>query len=733
MHVLHVGLEAPSVRRGGLTQYLTSLRAAQDEMFETSTTWLDPQNHSDSWNVAPVATTRWPGRLRAFARVIRHSDADIVDVHFAVHAAWALASGALRGRPFVVHFQGPWADESVWTGDRRVAVLAKRALERYVLRRADRVVVLSEAFRRLVITTYGVMPSRVHVLAPGFPPPPNVVRHQVREALGFAPHDRVAVMVRRLVPRMGHSVAFDALALSPLWQLVVVGTGPLDDELRQAVEERGLEARVHFHGAVSDDELQNLYAAADVTLVPSLAHEGFGLVVLESLSAGVPVVASDLDGLRDAANLSHHVTLVPAADPAALASALATVRDVGPAVAAVAASRTWTAVAHEHGALYGQLLEQRDPPPLVTFLDHTAQRGGGELAMARLAAGLRSHLWHTHVILGAPGPLERTLRDAGASVEILPMGVTSSVHRDALGHRLAANGVATLRYAVRLRRRLRRLQPQIVHTNSLKALVYGTLATTGLTVPLVGHVRDRWAPPYLSSRVVRALRALVRVRVDALVANSTDTARHLPGHCVVVPSPVDDAFFAVRPFEGLVPVVAVVGRLAPWKGQDFAVRVVELIDPDVPFELWFVGDALFGEGDFKESLLAAIAESPIAHRLRFLGAVADVPALLGDTAVLWLTSQTPEPFGNVVTEAMAAGRAVLVPNEGGPVENVEHGVSGWWYEARDEASAARALTTLLRDAQLRLDLGAVARQRARRWRTDPVAQQMLDVYREVVG
>ncbi len=82
--------------------------------------------------------------------------------------------------------------------------------------------------------------------------------------------------------------------------LCIVGVGPQGDCSKHSRAKFGLEGVVRFAGSVDDEDLVRYYQAADVSIVPSVALEGFGLVVLESLATGTPVVASALDGLSEA-------------------------------------------------------------------------------------------------------------------------------------------------------------------------------------------------------------------------------------------------------------------------------------------------------------------------------------------------------------------------------------------------------------------------------------------------
>ena len=114
--VLHVGLESPDLRMGGLNRYLSELDSAQNASGVCSTTHVVALGGVDTASYTSIAPSNWMARLRAFRRAVQRSSAAVIDVHFAAHAAWAVASGALRDRHLVVHFQGPWSQESRWAG-----------------------------------------------------------------------------------------------------------------------------------------------------------------------------------------------------------------------------------------------------------------------------------------------------------------------------------------------------------------------------------------------------------------------------------------------------------------------------------------------------------------------------------------------------------------------------------------------------------------------------------------
>ena len=505
--------------------------------------------HEDLVEIVAPSTASVRTRLGAIRSAIkRHSDVDIVDAHFALTALPALF-GRVGRRPLVVHFQGPWADESALAGESWLACKIKRRVERLVYSRADAIVVLSKAFRRVLMERYGVSPWNIHVIPPGvdterFSPGE---KSEARAVLGLPVKAFVAVTVRRLVPRMGLDVLLEAWAElvdtneNPV-VLCIVGAGPQRDELEAQCAELDLGGVVRFVGRIDDTELVRYYQAADVSIVPSVALEGFGLVVLESLASGTPVVASGLDGLAEALEGLAPDLLVPPGDPEALAERLrGALTGVQPLPTAEACRRyaegfSWAEVARHHRKLYRQLAGTTPKQEIVeqeelrvVILDHTAQLSGGELAIHRVASALRGV--RVHAILAQDGPLVDLLERDGVSVQILPMEERArDLRKDRVRWSKLPIGASAQSavYVLRLADRIARLRPDIVHTNTLKSALYGGLAARLARVPCVWHIRDRIAPDYLPPSAIRLVRLRVRLLPDAVIVNSRTTLDTLP-------------------------------------------------------------------------------------------------------------------------------------------------------------------------------------------------------------
>ncbi|MEU0876169.1 glycosyltransferase family 4 protein [Nocardia brasiliensis] len=282
------------------------------------------------------------------------SRATVLDRHFCLYGPVAMSR---HGRlPLVVHFHGPWAAESRMTGQHPAAVRAKYLLERLRYHGADRFVVLSNHFREVLHTDYRVSPDRVAVIAPGV----DLDRYQPAPI----PADtatRTVLCVRRLERRMGIDTLLRAwpavLAEHPDARLVIVGTGTAEHELRSAAAT--LRDTVQFAGAVDDQRLTELYELATLTVVPTTALEGFGLIALESLAAGRAPIVTDCGGLPDSVHGLDPSLIVPAGDAEALGARLVSALHGGlpspQQCRAHAETFSWDVTARRHLALYREI------------------------------------------------------------------------------------------------------------------------------------------------------------------------------------------------------------------------------------------------------------------------------------------------------------------------------------------------------------------------------------------
>jgi glycosyltransferase involved in cell wall biosynthesis len=247
---------------------------------------------------------RLSGVRRSFVKYIKTHNPDLLVSHFALYALPVLDQ--FRGRKLVVHFHGPWAEEGSFGGTSGIIIGSKRWIENLVYKRATRAIVLSNAFAKVLTETYNFPQDRIDVIPGGIATQRFAVtatREEARKRLGWALKRPIIVAVRRLVPRMGLENLVAAAAIIkreiPDISVMIAGRGPLQPALAAQIEKLQLGGTVSLIGFVSDDDLPYLYRAANISVVPTVALEGFGLIAAESLAAGTPCLVSPIGGLPE--------------------------------------------------------------------------------------------------------------------------------------------------------------------------------------------------------------------------------------------------------------------------------------------------------------------------------------------------------------------------------------------------------------------------------------------------
>ena len=348
----------------------------------------------------------------------------------------------------------------------------------------------------------------------------------------------------------------------------------------------------------------------------------------------------------------------------------------------------------------------------VLHLDHTAAAGGAELALVRMLSAEPS--WRPFVLTPPTrgGVFERLdgVVDRGAGGIRQPAGVSSGRRAAILAAlwRLLVQAAAT-----RVHTQFRRAH--VVDANSARSAAYGALAVVGSRKLFVVHLRDTVDPAALGDVGYRIMSRLVLPRVDGVVANSRMTLETaLPflrsgASTSVIPSAsgLNPSSPAPRDREPGPLRVGMLARIDPWKGQALLLEAFAAAFADDTV-LEIAGSAPFGHERHVEGLRAQADRLGIADRVVLLGHVEDVAPLLWRWDIAVQYSTRPEPLGQNVLQYLAAGRTVVVADEGGPIEWVDDGVNGLRVPPRDVSALASALRRLGEDSALRLRLAEAA-------------------------
>jgi glycosyltransferase involved in cell wall biosynthesis/PAS domain-containing protein len=391
----------------------------------------------------------------------------------------------------------------------------------------------------------------------------------------------------------------------------------------------------------------------------------------------------------------------------------------------------------------------------VCYLDHTAKLSGGEIALARLLETIDRSAIDPWVILAEDGSLAERLRTLGIRVDIIPLSDTVlDVRKDSVKSGIFSKLgliLQVLAYGIKVAALIRTQPVDIIHTNSLKSDIYGILVSRLCRVPLIWHIRDHIDVTYLPVFAVKMMRFLA-ARVPAFViANSQSTLDQLhlavakPG--AVVPSGVDPQGEVVYDGigSGIPPLapgtatsgplrIAIVGRLTDWKGQHiFLDAAAKLVDAGIDAQFLIAGTAMFGEEAYVAELHSQVDRLGLQGKVQFLGHVDPIDAFLPTVSILVHASTSPEPFGQVVIEGMAAGIPVVATDGGGVKETVVHGETGLLVPMGNAQALADALRMLIDRPELREKLSIKGRQRVLRHFTASITARKVErVYREVL-
>jgi glycosyltransferase involved in cell wall biosynthesis len=399
----------------------------------------------------------------------------------------------------------------------------------------------------------------------------------------------------------------------------------------------------------------------------------------------------------------------------------------------------------------------------IVYLNASGQMGGAERSLLDFMASVRAAEPRIalELIAGADGAFLDQARALGVEARALPYPRALARLGDAA---IAAGGKSRLLgtlgraslstpsvalYTARLRRALANAAPDLIHTNGFKMHVLGAWAAPR-RVPLLWHVHDYVGSRPLMARLMRAYAG----RCAAAVANSLSVADDLRATCgaTLRVFPIHNAINLERftpegpaldldrladlaPPSGPVIRIGLVATMARWKGHEVFMRAFKMLPSDPPVRGYVIGGALYEtEGSQYDlpQLRDAAAHLGLADRLGFTGFVEDAAAAMRALDIVVHASTQPEPFGLVIAEAMACGRAVVVSSGGGAAEIVTPGTDALVHEAGCVPALAERMGELARDPLLRAALGkAAARSARRRFARARLADELIPIYQQL--
>ncbi len=312
------------------------------------------------------------------------------------------------------------------------------------------------------------------------------------------------------------------------------------------------------------------------------------------------------------------------------------------------------------------------------------------------------------------GPWAAELSDAGFRVDVVPAGRMRQPHRAA----------ATI---VRLLRIFRQRRPDLIVNWSAKTHLYSAPAAVlaGMTDRVVWWQQlipaDHWLDRCATALPAKAIGCYSDTAAKAQTRLFPHRRTFVVAPGVRVPSThLEEIPLELPP---KVPIVGLVGRLQPWKGQDRLLGAQALLaSRGHDMHTVLVGGDAYGlSPDYASRLPLLVSQLKLVGDVTLVGHVPDAGPYIGRMDVL-VNASDPEPFGIVLLEAMAQGIAVVAVNSGGPAEFIEPGKTGMLARSGEPEALADALVPLLESRALRDAIGSAGRERFIQEFTDVAAR-----------
>lgn len=265
--------------------------------------------------------------FKPFFECVKQSDLVHVHGHPYLSSFYAAKLAKFCEKPVVltqhntfIGYSGSVWDHVEWLND---ATIGKQ-----VLKNSDRIITVSNATKNYVLSLTANS-AKITVIHNGvdvdrFKPSPDT-RSIVRKKFDITNNAIIALTVRRLVYKNGIDTLIDsariALQQNPNLTFLVVGTGPDHETIQERIQQLGISNRFLLAGFVSDSDLPAYYNAADLFVLPSKSGEGLPLVTLEAMSSGLPVIATDVGGIKEVI-VQDCGTLVSPDEPKEMAQAI---------------------------------------------------------------------------------------------------------------------------------------------------------------------------------------------------------------------------------------------------------------------------------------------------------------------------------------------------------------------------------------------------------------------------
>lgn len=378
----------------------------------------------------------------------------------------------------------------------------------------------------------------------------------------------------------------------------------------------------------------------------------------------------------------------------------------------------------------------------ILFLDQSGKLGGAELSLVDVASPYAEDCL---IGLFEDGPFRTMLEHRNIPVTVLTNKPLQIRKDSKLIEAIVAipQLVTLVNQVVRVSRSF-----DIIYANTQKALVVGALASLISHRPLVFHLRDILSKTHFSQLNRQISTTFTNHFASLVITNSkaTQAAFIKAGGSRELTQVIYNGFLPqcyqrdevarlrLRQELGVDDrfVVGHFSRFSPWKGQHILLQALKHCPDNVVVIL--VGDALFGEEEYKQRLYQDVIDLDLSDRVKFLGFRSDIASLMAVCDLVAHTSTDPEPFGRVIVEAMLCGTPIVAAAAGGVLELIEPGKTGWLSPPGDVVKLAEIIQQCQNQPEQTISIAHQAHQSAsQRFNLETTNQQIAQLLQQVIS
>lgn len=381
----------------------------------------------------------------------------------------------------------------------------------------------------------------------------------------------------------------------------------------------------------------------------------------------------------------------------------------------------------------------------VLYVNSSASGYGGEICLLEMVSRLSAKGIEPLVILPEEGILTKKLSEKGISYRIMPLAILS--RQIFKPDRFIRFGMNFLPSIICLSRIIKTERIELVHSNT-SLVISGAIAAKLSRIPHIWHIREIFDCRFGIFRLF--LKYFILIFSTRLICISEAVRKKFPKddpRINVVYDGVDINLWNLERKEnrilerfGIKPeeiVIAMVGRINYWKGQDVFIRAAKIVVEEFPESKFLViGDYLKEYAGIAGRLFQMVDEYRLKDKVIFTGYLdrENVLDIMASVDIVVHTSKRPEPFGGVIIEAMAVNKPVIATASGGPLETVEDKVTGILIPPKNFRAMASAIISLIQKPNLRKDMGRLAREKTTRYfNIDNTIRQIELIYRGTRG